>query len=394
VQGEAESHATKAGMLVGTYTCMAPEQVLGEPIDQRTDVYALAVLLFRMLTGKQLFEGDNVTAVLYHHVHSEPRKPSQVAPDIRAPRPLEMVILRCLEKDPSRRIPTMAELDRALGAAVDFSTSAPAVVDPHAATIASTEMPTSTSAPYAAAQPGVQQSDPAAETAFLDNSGRAPAAADPPTPSTSAGRRPSGITTPGFGQQPHDVPSLSGLEQPVNQGGSVGVVVGAAAAGVLLAVACVLGVWWLLRAEPAASVQAEATVTPQVTVTKAVPASEAAPAATAPDQPSEEPAATDAPAESAPTPTEKPAVEAAPAMPAASATATAKPAAKPAEPATSEPAPAASKPATKKATAKKPAKKKPAKKPVTKPAPKTEPADKPVKKKPGFIRVRTGESGG
>lgn len=124
VLGERESGVTRTGMLVGTYTCMAPEQVANDTIDARTDIYALAVMLFRVLTGRSVFEGREMTTVLYHHVHTPAPRPSSVAPDAQIPPALDRLLLRCLQKDPQLRPQSMAELDRELGACLYGETRA------------------------------------------------------------------------------------------------------------------------------------------------------------------------------------------------------------------------------------------------------------------------------
>jgi serine/threonine-protein kinase len=101
IHGEAEATGlTTRGRLVGTVTAMAPEQILGEPIDARTDIYALGVLLYRMLTGMALFPYADVIELIWRHVEEPAPRPSlscAVSPEVDA------VVLRCLEKDPARR---------------------------------------------------------------------------------------------------------------------------------------------------------------------------------------------------------------------------------------------------------------------------------------------------
>lgn len=201
VVGERESGVTRAGMLVGTYTCMAPEQVTNETIDARTDVYALAVMLFRLLTGKPLFEGQDVTAVLFHHVHTPPPAPSKVAPDANIPPALDALVLRCLEKQPARRPRSMADFDRALGLSLEIRDDADAVPqqaptalsDPHLrarASLASrdaTEEQPDDDEVFSESGSIRSLVDTSAETQITDSSSRSrvPPAGDPPTPHTS-----------------------------------------------------------------------------------------------------------------------------------------------------------------------------------------------------------------
>jgi serine/threonine protein kinase len=114
--GEAESGLTQAGALVGTYTSMAPEQVQGGTIDARTDIYALGVLLFRLLTGQPPFSGTDPALILHHHCFKAPPRLREVVPAEGISPALEAVVLQCLAKDPSQRISSMAELERRLEA--------------------------------------------------------------------------------------------------------------------------------------------------------------------------------------------------------------------------------------------------------------------------------------
>lgn len=91
---------TASRATLGTIPFMPPEQIRGEPIDTRADVYALAALAYAMLTGKPPY-GDQVTAVLRQlHLHARPKKPSERAPVDPA---LDEPILRALDADPEKR---------------------------------------------------------------------------------------------------------------------------------------------------------------------------------------------------------------------------------------------------------------------------------------------------
>ena len=118
VMGDQESGVTRSGMLVGTYTCMAPEQVNNDTIDARTDIYALAVMLFRMIAGRPLFAGNDFAVVLYHHVHTQAPLLSEAAGYVHIPDALNELVRRCLSKNPNERVQTMAEFDRLLGESV------------------------------------------------------------------------------------------------------------------------------------------------------------------------------------------------------------------------------------------------------------------------------------
>lgn len=100
--------ATTTGQLLGTPAFMPPEQFTGDPIDHRTDLFALGVILYRMTTGEQPFGGETLTAVSYKVVHTEPIPPSKLNPSI-VPQ-LEATILKCLAKNPAARYQTGEEL--------------------------------------------------------------------------------------------------------------------------------------------------------------------------------------------------------------------------------------------------------------------------------------------
>jgi HD-like signal output (HDOD) protein/predicted Ser/Thr protein kinase len=96
------------GSLIGTPLFMAPEQILCNPIDARTDLFALGGVLYILSTGELPFPGDNVTEVLMGVCENEPIAPRKFRPDL--PEWLEAVIMRLLKKDPTARFQTAAEL--------------------------------------------------------------------------------------------------------------------------------------------------------------------------------------------------------------------------------------------------------------------------------------------
>lgn len=92
---------TIAGQLIGTVAFMAPEQITGEPIDRRTDLYSLGALLYIMLTFRRSIEADSVAGFLARHLTEVPKAPSDFNPNI--PRRLEQICQRLLMKDPAQR---------------------------------------------------------------------------------------------------------------------------------------------------------------------------------------------------------------------------------------------------------------------------------------------------
>ena len=92
---------TGPGVMIGTPEYMSPEQVDGEEVDQRADLYALGIVLFEMVTGRVPFAGDSTLAIAYKQKNEAPPDPAGLNPQI--PEDLVRVILRCLEKSKERR---------------------------------------------------------------------------------------------------------------------------------------------------------------------------------------------------------------------------------------------------------------------------------------------------
>ncbi|GAC1311840.1 MAG: Stk1 family PASTA domain-containing Ser/Thr kinase [Acidimicrobiales bacterium] len=103
-----EDHLTQTGAVMGTATYFSPEQAQGLPVDQRSDVYALGVVLYEMVAGKPPFVADGPVAVAYKHVHEDPVPPSSIVPAI--PAPFEAIILQAMAKDLAHRYATAEEL--------------------------------------------------------------------------------------------------------------------------------------------------------------------------------------------------------------------------------------------------------------------------------------------
>jgi serine/threonine-protein kinase len=114
---------TSAGRQVGTMTIMAPEQFTGGPVDLRVDIYALGILIYRLLTGRFPFDARSPLDLARQHMEEPAPRPSQRTP---LPAALDAVVLRCLEKLPERRFESVTALAEALRAAVVRVGSAPA----------------------------------------------------------------------------------------------------------------------------------------------------------------------------------------------------------------------------------------------------------------------------
>jgi serine/threonine protein kinase len=106
----AEERLTGMGELVGTPYYMAPEQIRGDAVDQRADLYALGGLMYKCLTGEPPFEGQNPQALVTAHLHDEPLPMQKRAPRLGIPDEAERIVRKLLQKDPAHRYPTMSAL--------------------------------------------------------------------------------------------------------------------------------------------------------------------------------------------------------------------------------------------------------------------------------------------
>jgi len=106
------SHRTRTGIVMGTPAYMSPEQCEGRAnVDERTDIYALGIVLYEMLTGRVPFVGEGYGEILVQHLTQHPIPPSKYR---MLPAHLEVVVLKALEKRPDMRYPTMDEFMRAM----------------------------------------------------------------------------------------------------------------------------------------------------------------------------------------------------------------------------------------------------------------------------------------
>ena len=107
-----EAPVSAAGQVVGTVAYMAPEQVRGEPVDSRTDLFALGILLYELTTGRRPFEGATQGLVSSAILRDTPRSLAGVRAD--APPDLDRIVARCLEKEPPARIQSAREVSNEL----------------------------------------------------------------------------------------------------------------------------------------------------------------------------------------------------------------------------------------------------------------------------------------
>ncbi|MBO1418657.1 protein kinase [Streptomyces sp. FH025] len=99
---------TQTGMVVGTPQYLSPEQALGKPVDARSDLYSVGVMLFEMLTGQLVFDGDSAFSIAYKHVQEEPPAPSGLNRSITPA--VDAFVARALRKDPAHRFQSAAAM--------------------------------------------------------------------------------------------------------------------------------------------------------------------------------------------------------------------------------------------------------------------------------------------
>jgi len=100
------------GTIVGTPAYMSPEQAELKPVSPCTDIYAVGLLLYEMITGVPAFSGDSPVAVALKQIREYPKRPREIMPHLT--RAIDAVIMKCLQKDPAKRFPSVDELEVAL----------------------------------------------------------------------------------------------------------------------------------------------------------------------------------------------------------------------------------------------------------------------------------------
>jgi hypothetical protein len=122
-----ESNLTATGAFLGTPAYSSPEQLRGDELDVRSDIYAVGVTLYYLFTGKTPFTGENVVQILAQVLERAPESPAKLRPEL--PKELSNVVLRCLAKLPAQRFKTYQELRDAL-APFGSATNTPAPLVP------------------------------------------------------------------------------------------------------------------------------------------------------------------------------------------------------------------------------------------------------------------------
>ena len=103
--------STQTGAVMGTATYFSPEQAQGQPVDARSDVYSLGIVLYEMVTGRPPFSGDSPVAIAYKHVREYPELPSTINPGV--PADFEAIVMTAIAKDPEEPVPERRRASRA-----------------------------------------------------------------------------------------------------------------------------------------------------------------------------------------------------------------------------------------------------------------------------------------
>ncbi|MBX6363199.1 MAG: protein kinase [Gemmatimonadetes bacterium] len=286
---EPGQNLTQTGMVVGTLEYMSPEQLIGEALDGRSDVYSLGCVLYEMLTGERTF-GGSTGAALTRRLTEPPPHPRARVPEV--PEALDAVVVRALARVAADRFATATELRDALLASIEAP--APAPTPPGAMPAAAPPAPATTPA-TATAPPATAPEASAATTPPAPVPAAAPASAVTPVPTgapTAAGGAPiqsappaaptATVTAPQAGPEPATAPPRRGWALRL---ATAAVVVAALAAGALM----VRGRRTPAAAPPPASASAAAAPAGAASGEPAVAA--ASPAPVAADQPAQAAAA-------------------------------------------------------------------------------------------------------
>jgi beta-lactam-binding protein with PASTA domain/predicted Ser/Thr protein kinase len=125
-----DSGMTEAGSILGTAQYLAPEQAQGQPVDMRSDLYSVGVVLYEMLTGTVPFKGESAVTVALKHVNEIAPEPSQLVPGM--PYALNQIVLKAMAKAPADRYQSAAQFSRDLRSAQIGGPIAAAAFDPSA----------------------------------------------------------------------------------------------------------------------------------------------------------------------------------------------------------------------------------------------------------------------
>lgn len=108
---------TQTGVLLGSPQYMAPEQIIGQPLDHRADIFSLGLVLYEMLTGSKPFQGEDIPELTFKVANLPAAPPSHLAPDL--PQVIDFIVARALKKRPDERYASAAEMARDLNNALE-----------------------------------------------------------------------------------------------------------------------------------------------------------------------------------------------------------------------------------------------------------------------------------
>ncbi|MFL6216140.1 MAG: protein kinase domain-containing protein [Blastocatellia bacterium] len=120
VADDSADHLTKTGFVLGTPVYMSPEQLLGDKLDGRSDIYSLAIIVYEMLSGKLPFVGDNQQAVMMKRITGAPVPLRSIAPQVSES--VERVVMQGLAREPDDRVADVMDFAEALGSAAHGGT--------------------------------------------------------------------------------------------------------------------------------------------------------------------------------------------------------------------------------------------------------------------------------
>jgi serine/threonine-protein kinase len=293
---------TRPGTTIGSVYYISPEQVRGDTVDARSDIYSFGVTLYEVLTGQKPFQADTSYSVLYAQLNTAPTPPLQVNPSL--PPALSGIVMHAMQKDPAARFQSADEFREALKALMGKHQAAPAPVQ-------------AVPAPVQAVQAPVQAAQQTPQPAFLS----ATQVSQPPQPAVQQGWQPVPSQQP---KAAAPIAAASPAPAPQASKSHRGLWIGLGALTAVLALAVALAVMPRLfrtHANQEAASPANNAQTPAITPNTSAPAQPSAPAPDAASQPSP---ATPAPSEPVPATASAPSKGSAPAS-AASASAAAKP---------------------------------------------------------------------
>ncbi len=213
---------TLSGWWLGTPLYISPEQAMGSPGNERSDIYSLGIILYEICTGVLPFQGETPAAIMMQHINTMPTSPALINPNI--PPALTMVILRSISKDPAARFPAASSLVAALAESLNLPV--PETLNIPAYPVDAMYSPTYLSPARPNIPPGMTPSGPSLPIMGASSASQPVALSTPPSAiqqsATPPGRGPANSTPVigGFsggsamGQSAPNMPAVTSLQQP------------------------------------------------------------------------------------------------------------------------------------------------------------------------------------